>query len=122
MPTHHLGLGASTHERWYGLRRNGPFPARPAGHPIWVSLTKGVPLTPDPVRTPLRRLHAQALPAAGAPTLISTSEAAERLGVSPNTLRGYVASGLISCRRVGPKLLKFDADEIARFAQTVSNA
>jgi excisionase family DNA binding protein len=77
-------------------------------------------VTPDSVRTSLRP-PAKAR-RAGALTLISTTDAAERLGVSPNTLRGYVASGLISCRRVGPKLLKFDADEVDRFAQTVNNS
>jgi excisionase family DNA binding protein len=53
--------------------------------------------------------------------LIPTAEAAKRLGVSPNTLRSYVAAGLISCRRVGPKLLRFDPNEIDRFAQTIDN-
>ncbi|MBS1695767.1 MAG: helix-turn-helix domain-containing protein [Actinobacteria bacterium] len=69
---------------------------------------------------PARSRTAGARPAA--PALISTAQAAERLGVSPNTLRSYVASGLISCRRVGPKLLKFDADEVDLFAHRVSNA
>ncbi|MEU0499293.1 helix-turn-helix domain-containing protein [Mycobacterium sp. NPDC006124] len=53
--------------------------------------------------------------------LISTAEAAKRLGVSPTSLRGYVATGLISCRRVGPKLLKFDPREVEQFARRVDN-
>ncbi|WP_448395896.1 helix-turn-helix domain-containing protein [Mycolicibacterium pulveris] len=57
-----------------------------------------------------------------APTLISTAVAAKRLGISPNTIRKYVAAGLISCRRVGPKLLKFDPNEVDRLAQRIDNA
>ncbi|WP_428844651.1 helix-turn-helix domain-containing protein [Mycolicibacterium hodleri] len=53
--------------------------------------------------------------------LISTIEAAKRLGVSPSALRSYVADGLIPCRRVGPKLLKFDPREVEQFARRVDN-
>lgn len=78
-------------------------------------------MTPDPVRTPLRRPPAAPMDS-GPGLLLSTAEASKLLGISPNTLRSYVASGFITCRRIGPKLLKFDADEVARFAQRVSNA
>jgi excisionase family DNA binding protein len=37
--------------------------------------------------------------------LISTAQAARRLGVSPNTVRNYVANGQLTAIRVGPKLL-----------------
>jgi len=96
-----------------------PVPRQDRGVARKGEFVKGVPLTPDPARAPLRGHKPERGTAA---VLISTTEAAKRLGLSPNTLRSYVASGLISCRRVGPKLLKFDADEIERFAQTVSNA
>jgi excisionase family DNA binding protein len=51
--------------------------------------------------------------------LISTAQAARRLGVSPNTIRNYVADGQLTAIRVGPKLLKFDADEVDSLRQTV---
>jgi len=56
------------------------------------------------------------------PVLISTAEAARRLGVSPNTIRNYVANGQLTAIRVGPKLLKFDADEVDSLRIKIENA
>jgi excisionase family DNA binding protein len=53
--------------------------------------------------------------------LVSTTKAAKRLGISPNTLRKYVAAGLISAVRVGPKLLRFDPVEVHRLARVIDN-
>jgi excisionase family DNA binding protein len=46
--------------------------------------------------------------------LLSTAEAAAYLGVSRNTIRNYVAAGLIHPFRVGPKLLRFDPIDLDR--------
>jgi excisionase family DNA binding protein len=44
--------------------------------------------------------------------LISTAQAAQRLGLSPNTIRNYVANGQLTAHHIGPRLLKFYADEV----------
>jgi excisionase family DNA binding protein len=53
--------------------------------------------------------------------LISTVQAAQRLGVSPNTIRKYVANGQLTAIRVGPKLLKFDAAEVDSIKERIEN-
>jgi predicted site-specific integrase-resolvase len=40
------------------------------------------------------------------PQLLGSAEAAERLDISPRTVRRYCAAGLLDGRRVGPKLIK----------------
>jgi excisionase family DNA binding protein len=53
--------------------------------------------------------------------LISTAQAARRLGVSPNTIRNYVANGQLTAIRVGPKLLKFDVAEVDSLRQRIKS-
>jgi excisionase family DNA binding protein len=43
---------------------------------------------------------------------LSTKEAAEHIGVSVNTLRKYVAKGLVPAHKFGERLLKFDPAEL----------
>jgi hypothetical protein len=52
--------------------------------------------------TPSRRIPLPERPR----RLVSSTEAAAHLNVSVNTLRRYVADGLLTNRRVGPRLLK----------------
>lgn len=47
------------------------------------------------------------------PQLIGIPEAAERCGVHYRTFRRWVSEGRISAVRVGPKLLKVDAADLA---------
>ena len=54
------------------------------------------------------------------PRLLSTAQAAAYLGVSPNTVRNYIARGLLSAHRVGPKLLKFDPADLDRAARRLT--
>jgi excisionase family DNA binding protein len=45
---------------------------------------------------------------------ISMSEAADTYGVSLTTIRRYIAKGRLSAVRVGPRLIRLDADQVAR--------
>lgn len=47
--------------------------------------------------------------------LISLKQAAEYLGVSPNTVRNYIAKQGLKAQRVGPKLIKFRKADLDRF-------
>ncbi len=42
---------------------------------------------------------------------ISIPETAEKFGVSPRTIRRYIAAGRLTAYRVGPKLIRIDPDE-----------
>ena len=53
---------------------------------------------------------------------LSSVEAAAFLNVSVNTLRRYVADGLLSNRRVGPRLLKYDPAELEAFTRRRGDA
>lgn len=48
--------------------------------------------------------------------LLTTAEAAERLGVVPKTLRDFVSQGLVGVERRGRRFL-FGPDELDRFAR-----
>lgn len=47
--------------------------------------------------------------------LLSLKEAAEYLGVSPNSVRNYIARGRLKSLRVGPKLIKFRKADLDKF-------
>lgn len=44
--------------------------------------------------------------------LITLDEAAELYGVSRRTIRRYVSEGRLRAYRLGPRLLRLDADEV----------
>lgn len=44
---------------------------------------------------------------------ISMQDAAEIYGVSPGTIHRYITAGLITAYRVGPRVIRLDADEVA---------
>lgn len=46
-------------------------------------------------------------------------ETADRLGVSGMTIRRMVARGELSAYRIGPRVLRLDADEVDRLAVKV---
>ena len=66
-------------------------------------------------------LHPHPCPTACA-ALLSSIEAAAFLNVSVNTLRRYVADGLLTNRRVGPRLLKYDPAELEAFTRKGGDA
>jgi excisionase family DNA binding protein len=56
------------------------------------------------------------------PELIGLNEAAERCGVHYRTMRRWISDGRINAVRIGPKLLKINADELAAFMQPTGGA
>lgn len=49
---------------------------------------------------------------AHAPQPLSIAQAAERAGVSPDTIRRRIADGTLPAYRVGPKLIRVDAADV----------
>lgn len=49
--------------------------------------------------------------------LISVTAAADRLGVSGQTIRRLIAAGTLPATRIGTKLLRIDPVEVERLAQ-----
>ncbi|WP_082956781.1 helix-turn-helix domain-containing protein [Mycolicibacter sinensis] len=43
---------------------------------------------------------------------ISLQEAAETYGVSTRTLRRYISAGRLTAYRIGPRLIRLDADQV----------
>ncbi|MCB1288119.1 MAG: helix-turn-helix domain-containing protein [Mycobacterium sp.] len=56
------------------------------------------------------------------PELISLQEAAERCDVSYKSIRRWIAAGRIDAVRVGPRLLKVRADDLAKLMQPTGGA
>lgn len=54
--------------------------------------------------------------------LISTAQAAQELDVSPRTVRRYIATGRLRAFRVGPRMVKVDAADVADLARQVPSA
>ena len=54
--------------------------------------------------------------------LIDVKASAQRLAVSPQTIRRMISRGDLTAYRVGPKLLRLDADELDRIARPIPTA
>jgi len=54
--------------------------------------------------------------------LLDLRAGAERLGLSVSTIRRMVSRGDLTAYRVGPKLLRLDADELDRIARRIPTA
>lgn len=50
---------------------------------------------------------------------LSSAEAAVYLNISLRTLRNWVSDGRIRAKRCGPKLLRFDIDELDRVLSNI---
>lgn len=48
-------------------------------------------------------------------TLLTIPQAAELLGVHPNSIRNWIKDGLIKTTRLGHKLIRIDQNELKRF-------
>jgi excisionase family DNA binding protein len=64
---------------------------------------------------PLSPINSQTKPA----TLISTAAAAKRLGVHPNTIRGFIANKQLKGYNVG-RLIRLDAAEVEDFIKEIA--
>jgi len=51
---------------------------------------------------------------------VGISEASKQTGISPRTIRRYIAKGELAAIRVGPKILKVDLDEVRALIRPVS--
>jgi len=49
---------------------------------------------------------------------ITIKEAAETVGVSARTIRRYIASGRIPAYRLGPRMIRVDADQLTEQLHT----
>jgi excisionase family DNA binding protein len=56
------------------------------------------------------------------PRLASIARGAEHADVSTRTIRRYIARGLLTGYRVGPRLVKIDLDEIDQLARKIPTA
>ncbi len=54
--------------------------------------------------------------------LITQTEAADYLGVTTRTVRQYVADGVLSAYRLGPKLIRYDMAEVDELLRPVITA
>lgn len=45
---------------------------------------------------------------------ISINEVADEFGISPRTVRRYIATGRLTAYKVGPKLVRLDPDQVRR--------
>lgn len=46
--------------------------------------------------------------------MMTVTQLAKRLGIKPNTLRGWVRKGKVPCIRLSPGCIRFDVQEIER--------
>lgn len=54
--------------------------------------------------------------------LVPLADAAASCGVYPITIRRWISAGRLPAYRVGPRLLRVDADDVARLARPVPTA
>lgn len=54
--------------------------------------------------------------------LVSMTESCDRLGITERTCRRWIAQGLLTGYRVGPRLIRLDADEVESLIQPIPTA
>ncbi len=59
--------------------------------------------------------------APAASPLVTIADAAERLSVSPKTIRRYVASGALTAVRIGPRLVRVELASLERLGRPIGN-
>jgi len=45
---------------------------------------------------------------------VTVQEVADKFGVSTKTVRRYIASGRLTASRVGPRMIRLDAEQVER--------
>jgi len=53
--------------------------------------------------------------------LVSMSEAAEHLGICERTMRRYVAEGRVRAFKLGPKIVRFDVNDLDDLLTPIPN-
>jgi len=56
------------------------------------------------------------------PKWVSVQQTGDYLGVDQKTVRRYIASGRLTARRVGPRLIRIDRDSILKMMRPVGGA
>ena len=85
-----------------------------SNHAKTLAVTIGLPLERWLLKQPCFRVQVSRR------RLISTIKAAERLNVSPNTIRQFIADGKFKGYKVG-RLIKLDANEIEAYLDRVAS-
>jgi excisionase family DNA binding protein len=53
------------------------------------------------------------------PLLPSVKQAANYVGVDPKTVRRWISQGRLSAKRIGPRLIRLDRDEVLQLGRPV---
>ena len=56
------------------------------------------------------------------PRMVSIRQAADELGCDPRTVRRYIAAGLLTASRVGPRMIRVDRDSLLALLRPVGGA
>jgi excisionase family DNA binding protein len=56
------------------------------------------------------------------PRLVSIRHAADELGCDPRTIRRYIAAGLLTASRVGPRMIRVERDSLLALLRPVGGA
>lgn len=56
------------------------------------------------------------------PSFISIEQAAKHTGVSAKTIRRRIADGSLSARRMGPRLIRIEVDELEQLMRPIPTA
>ena len=56
------------------------------------------------------------------PPLPSVKQAANYVGVDPQTVRRWISQGRLSAKRIGPRLIRLDRDEVLQLERVCAGA
>jgi excisionase family DNA binding protein len=56
------------------------------------------------------------------PPLPSVKQAANYVGVDPKTVQRWISQGRLSAKRIGPRLIRLDRDEVLQLGRPVGAA
>lgn len=50
-------------------------------------------------------------------TMLTIKEAAEHIAVHPNTIRVWIQKGYLEAKRIGPRIIRIDRDELEKVGE-----